>query len=152
MLIFTISIFMTFLTVGIHTLGVSAWLDVLTKRYNFHYKKKEFLHLFRGVLMTAMTLIMLHVFEALLWAVLYISLPAQAGLKSFHDALYLSMITITTLGYGDVTLNHEWQILTGVEGMVGIVVFGLTTATLFVVLQRSWQLGRHKSLITDDDE
>jgi len=150
-LIFIISVFMAVLTVGIHTLGVSAWLDLLTKRYNFHQKKKEFLHLFRGVLATAIALITLHVIEAFLWAVLYILLPAQAGLKSFHEALYLSMITITTLGYGDVTLNYEWQILTGVEGMVGIVVFGLTTATLFVVLQRSWAMGRHKALFSDDN-
>ena len=50
------------------------------------------------------------------------------------------MITFTTLGYGDITLAQEWQLLTGVEGMVGIVVFGLTTALLFAVIQKSWKV------------
>ena len=50
------------------------------------------------------------------------------------------MITFTTLGYGDITLAQEWHLLTGVEGMVGIVVFGLTTALLFAVIQKSWKV------------
>lgn len=144
MWIIIISIFMAGLTVAVHTLGVVTWLDFLSRRFDFHSSHKGALHLFRGVLTTAVALILLHVFEALLWALLYLQLPAQAGLKNFHEALYLSMITITTLGYGDITLNYQWQILTGVESMVGIVVFGLTTATLFVVLQKSWKIHYEK--------
>ena len=53
------------------------------------------------------------------------------------------MVTFTTLGYGDITLAREWQLLTGVEGMVGITVFGLTTAMLFAVIQKSWKVS-HK--------
>jgi hypothetical protein len=143
MLIAIIAIAMTGLTVAVHTFGVVSWLDLLSKRFYLHRQKKEYLHLLRGVLETAVVLIILHVFEAFLWAALYLQLPAQAGLKNFEDALYLSTVTLTTLGYGDITLNGEWRLLTGAEGMVGIVVFGLTTATLFSVLQRSWQFDKN---------
>jgi hypothetical protein len=88
---------------------------------------------------------MLHILEAFYWALLFIISPAHAGLDSFREALYFSMVTFTTLGYGDVTLNSDWQILAGVEGMVGIVVFGLTTALLFAVIQKTWRASHHKS-------
>lgn len=135
-----ISIFMIGLTVGIHTKGVVLWLELLSRRFDFNSRKKTSVHLFRGILSTAIALILLHVVEIFLWAILYLLLPAQAGLKSFQEAFYFSMITFTTIGYGDITLNEHWQILGGVEGMVGITVFGVTTATLFAVIQRSWKL------------
>jgi len=50
-------------------------------------------------------------------------------------AIGIFMITFTTLGYGDVTLNSDWDFLSGMEAMVGITVFGLTTAILFAVIQ-----------------
>jgi hypothetical protein len=138
-----ISIGMIGLTVGIHTLGAAVWLKALGKRLEHQARMNKTPRLFEGILSTAMVLLMLHIFEAFLWAILFLQLPAQAGLKNFHDAFYFSMITFTTLGYGDITLAHEWQLLTGVEGMVGIVVFGLTTALLFAVIQKIWKV-RHK--------
>ena len=138
-----ISIAMISLTVAIHTMGAAFWLKRLGKRLENRASTHQPPHLFEGILSTAIVLLMLHIFEAFLWAILYLQLPAQAGLKNFHEALYFSMITFTTLGYGDITLDREWQLLAGVEGMVGIVVFGLTTAMLFAVIQNCWRV-RHK--------
>jgi len=143
MLLLIISIGMISLTVGIHTLGAAFWLKGLGKRIEYQASMNKAPRLFEGILSTAIVLITLHIFEVFLWAILYLQLPAQAGLKNFHDAFYFSMITFTTLGYGDITLAQEWQILSGVEGMVGITVFGLTTALLFAVLQNIWKV-RHK--------
>ena len=88
---------------------------------------------------------MLHALEAFLWALLYIALPAQAGLKSLHEAFYFSLVTFTTLGYGDLTLHSNWQLLAGIEGMVGILVFGLSTEILFSVIQRYWKITHPKT-------
>jgi hypothetical protein len=130
--------------VAIHTKGAVVWLELLSRRFDYNSRKKESVHLFRGILSTAIALISLHVIEVFLWAILYLQLPAQAGLKGFQEAFYFSMITFTTIGYGDITLNEHWQILGGVEGMVGITVFGITTATLFAVIQWSWKLSHGK--------
>ena len=89
---------------------------------------------------TTIVLVLLHALEACLWAFLYLLLPGHAGLDSFHEAFYFSIVTITTLGYGDITLTAPWHILSGVEGMIGIVVFGLTTAILFAAIQNSWKM------------
>ena len=140
-----VSIGMIILTVGIHTVGAAWWLSRLGKTIEKRRLLNRPPRMFRGILSTAFILISLHVLEAFLWALLFLSAPAKSGLDSFHDALYFSMVTFTTHGYGDITLNPGWQLLAGVEGMVGIVVFGLTTAMLFAVIQKSWDISRRKT-------
>ena len=95
------------LTVGIHTTGAAIWLKSLGRRLEHDASINQPPRVFRAILSTAVVLLMLHVLEALLWALLYLSLPAQAGLKSLHEAFYFSLVTFTTLGYGDITLNSK---------------------------------------------
>jgi len=140
MLLFFISIGMIALTVGVHTLAASFWLRYIGFRVKHYHRKTKHPLVLIPILSTSIILIVLHVFEAFIWACLYWQLPAQAGLKSFHEAFYFSVVTFTTVGYGDITLNSYWQVLAGIEGMVGIVVFGLTTAILFGVVQKFWRV------------
>jgi len=130
------------LTVVIHTIGSALWLKALGKRLEKHLGKSQPPRLFEGIITTAIALLSLHILEAYLWAVLYLQLPGQAGLKNMHEAFYFSLITFTSVGYGDITLEEEWHLLSGIEGMVGIFVFGLTTALQFAVIQKSWKV-RH---------
>jgi voltage-gated potassium channel Kch len=138
--ILPIGLVMMALTVMLHVVGVVFWLERLGTRIEYLQSINKQLRLFRGVWTTSLALLVLHIVEAMLWALLYMVLPAHAGLNNFHDAVYFSMITFTTLGYGDVTLNEPWQVLAGAEGMVGIVVFGLTTALLYAVIQKCWKI------------
>jgi hypothetical protein len=96
--------------------------------------------LFSALIWTTVALIFLHVIETLIWATVYVALPGKAGLADFSEAVYFSIVTITTLGYGDVTLHENWRILGGMQAMVGITIFGLTTAILFAVVQRFWKV------------
>ena len=50
--------------------------------------------------------------------------------------MYVSLVTFTTLGYGDITLDLRWRWLSGIEAMNGILLFGWTTATLFWIVQK----------------
>jgi hypothetical protein len=47
-------------------------------------------------------------------------------------------VTFTTLGYGDITLNSEWRVLSGFEAINGILLVGWTTAFLYAVIRRTW--------------
>jgi len=139
MWVLTIGILMIVVTVAIHAIGSAYWLEYLADRIKHRAHSHQSLHISRGILYTAVVLLMLHVVEVLLWASVYISLPGHAGLNNYAQAVYFSMVTLTTLGYGDITLSVRWQLLAGMEAMVGIMVFGLTTAILFAVIQRSWK-------------
>ena len=70
-----------------------------------------------------------------------LSSSAQGG---FIDALYISLVTLTTLGYGDITPTSSWlKVLVPFEALVG---FGLLTASLSWVISLYPAFSRHRSL------
>lgn len=138
MLVLAIGFGMMALTVAIHTYGCTLWLNYIGHKLKEDKRNNRRPRLFHMISSSAAALLFLHVAEVLLWALLFMQLPGQDALSGLQPAFYLSMITFTTVGYGDITLVGEWQNLAGMEGMVGIVVFGLTTALLFAMIQKSW--------------
>ncbi len=150
-MILTFGALMMAVTVAIHAIGSAYWLGILGIRLRRHSHSQESLHLFRGIMSTAVILLLLHVIEVHLWALIYVFLPGQAGLNNYAEAVYFSMVTLTTLGYGDITLNVKWQLLSGMEAMVGIMVFGLSTAILFAVIQQSWKVKQSAAKPKDHD-
>lgn len=128
------------ITVAIHAIGSAWWLVHMKSRVNLSDGNSQLMTLFRIVLSTVTALITLHLIEVMVWALAYYLLPGEAGLISFPQAAYFSIVTFTTLGYGDITLNEQWRFLAGMEAMVGIAVFGLTTAISFAVIQKCWHL------------
>jgi hypothetical protein len=87
-------------------------------------------------------LTLLHASQCTLWAVVYYFIPYISDLSSFEQAIYFSLITFTTIGYGDITINSEWRILAGLEAVNGIMLIGWSTAMIFAFLQvlykQSW--------------
>ncbi len=68
--------------------------------------------------------------------------PSEEG--GFLDAVYLSLVTLTTLGYGDMTPREEWlRIVAPLEGVVG---FAVLTAVISWVLSIYGGLTRRRSL------
>jgi len=70
--------------------------------------------------------------EVLVWASTYLALNAIQG---FERALYFSMVTYTTLGYGDIVLDERWRLLSSFEAANGIIMFGWTTAIVIAAVQ-----------------
>jgi voltage-gated potassium channel Kch len=135
-----IGAFMVVFTIAFHAFGVALWTKIMLRWEIRYLRKASPWVLFHALVRTADVLLFLHFIEVVLWAVLYVALPGKAGLANFPEAVYFSLITYTTLGYGDITLAQEWNLLGGMEAMVGITLFGLTTAFLFAVIQRGWKL------------
>jgi hypothetical protein len=55
------------------------------------------------------------------------------GLGVFHEAetsVYFALVSFTTLGFGDIVLEKQWRILSGLMAANGLLIFGLTTAVL----------------------
>ena len=70
--------------------------------------------------------------------------PNSAAQGGFVDAIYLSLVTLTTLGYGDITPTVGWlKVLVPLEAMVG---FGLLSASLSWVVSLYPVFSRHRSL------
>lgn len=69
-----------------------------------------------------------------IWAIFFQILGCFPTLE---ESLYFSMVSFTTLGFGDVTLPQDWRILSVMIAANGLVLFGLNTAFLFEVLHRT---------------
>ena len=49
--------------------------------------------------------------------------------------MYFSLVTFTTLGYGEITISSANRILAGLEAINGITLIGWSTAFMFAVFQ-----------------
>lgn len=53
------------------------------------------------------------------------------GIRSFGDALYWSVVTVTTVGYGDISpVTPEGRVLAGTLAFLGLGLLGFTSARL----------------------
>jgi hypothetical protein len=74
--------------------------------------------------------------EASVWALMYLYNPAITMLPDAQSAFYFSMVTYTSLGYGDIVLIGDWRILSAFQAANGVIIFGWTTALIFYFIQR----------------
>jgi len=128
--------FMTLVTTGIHTGGMLVTISVMRKfrtlREHRLPRNRLYAHPHRvGGLVLLMFLV--SVLEVTAWAGLYLVLHAIEGLEK---AVYFSMVTFTTLGYGEIVLDERWRLLASFEAANGIIMFGWTTAIVIAVVQR----------------
>ncbi len=79
--------------------------------------------------------------EVLLWASVYIGLDA---IEDLENALYFSMVTYTTLGYGDIVLQEKWHLLASFQAANGIIMFGWTTSIVIAVVTHVYFKGKYK--------
>ena len=76
----------------------------------------------------------LYLFGIIVFAADYFLLGAEFEkvVSGFVDALYLSAVTVTTLGYGDfVPTSRLTKFLTGLQAVSGVVLMGLFLNSLF---------------------
>src|SRR5262249_6547489 len=78
-------------------------------------------------------LLLLHLVEAGAWAVFY---RLSGDFPDLETAIYFSMTSYTTVGYGDVVLPAPWRFLGPIEAAVGILMFGWSTAIIVAAITR----------------
>ena len=67
-----------------------------------------------------------------IWA---ITLRELGIFVTLEASVYFSLVSFTTLGYGDILLPHEWRLLGGMAAVTGLLNIGLLTAMLIEVLR-----------------
>lgn len=84
---------------------------------------------------TALSATILHGFECFIWACAYRLLGA---LPDFKSAALYSLNAMTSYGHDNLYLAPRWKMLGPLESLNGWILFGLTTAFLFTVIQKAW--------------
>jgi hypothetical protein len=89
----------------------------------------------------ALILAALHGLEGVLWASAYWWLGA---LDSLTDASVFALATMTTFEIPGLTLPPRFHMLSALEAVNGVLLFGISTAFLFAVIQACWQVLPHR--------
>lgn len=86
-----------------------------------------------GVVLAVMTV---GVVQMWMWALLYYSLTV---IKDLETAVYFSVSSFTTVGFGDVVLPHGWRLLSSIEAANGFVLFGWSAAFIFEIVSNLYR-------------
>jgi hypothetical protein len=124
------------LTVVIHVAGLGV---IKQKAFSVHSRTARRHHQTTAsmVIIGAVTLsaTFLHSAEALLWAGAYVCLSA---LPDWRTAMLYSLNAMTSYGHTNLGLVDRWHLMGAIEALNGWLLFGLTTAFLFAVIDRVW--------------
>ena len=125
-------------TIAIHTTGVVMMAFGLESRIRVRVEKYQLDPLraipivIGSIGLVAVILAVLHGLEGTLWASAYRWL---GGFDSFTDASIYSLGTMTTLDIPGLVLPSRYQMISVLEGVNGVLLFGISTAFIFAVMQ-----------------
>jgi hypothetical protein len=135
------------LTAVIHVLGLGLINEQIVTRVGNRVNPLHLTSLFVVVMAVATLLVTaLHAIEGIIWAFAYLGLGALPDIRS---AMLYSLSAITAYGHAQIFLDPHWQMMGALEALNGLILFGLTTAFLFVLIQRIWPLGSRVALRRD---
>ena len=120
-------------TIFVHALALSATVNFVR-----HEKRLGRVGAGSGINLTIVMPVVLLAFVAHLigigfWATLFV---CCGEFQEFGDAYYHSAVNYTTLGYGDLLLTPSWRLLGPLEAANGVLMFGVSTAMVYAVIQR----------------
>lgn len=124
-------------TVLFHVFGLGL-IRQRTKRFsarsvNRRHPTAAFVIVMGGATLLATSL---HAIEAGIWAGSYLGLGA---LPDFKSAMLFSLDAITSYGHASLNLEQHWHLMGSLEALNGWLLFGLTTAFLFGMLDEVWR-------------
>ena len=120
-------------TVFIHALAVMATVSFVRHERRVGRAGVSFWNDVEIVTLTISFALAAHLVEIALWAILFMMC---GEFTAFGTAYYHSAVNYTTLGYGDVVMTPAWRLLGPLEAADGMLMFGVSTAIIFALIQR----------------
>jgi hypothetical protein len=124
----------------IQALSISALIGFLSQRFKLKRRVREETRLWGAFSVLSITLFFLlanSLLQVGLWAAVFV-LVGQ--FEQYSEAFYHSAVNFATLGYGDVVMDPPWRMLGALEAISGVLMLGLSTATLSTVFGKLLQL------------
>lgn len=88
-----------------------------------------------GVMIAAVLFVLLvQTIIVWIWALVFILVGA---IEELEPALYFTLISYTTVGFGDITLGADWRLLSGLTAANGFLNFGWSTAYMVELVRKT---------------
>jgi len=119
-------------TIFVHALPVSVTLGFLRRARRLGRTGKNFGSDLGIIVLAMLATFVAHLIEIALWAGVFV----RCGeFLDFGTAFYHSAVNFTTLGYGDLVMTPRWRMLGPLEAANGMMLFGVSTAMVFALIQ-----------------
>jgi hypothetical protein len=82
-----------------------------------------------------LSITVLHAVEGIIWATAFLAVGAVPDSRT---AMLYSINAMTSYGHENIDLVSHWQMMGALEALNGMLLFGLTTAFLFAMIQEVW--------------
>jgi len=130
------------LTITVHAMGLSLAAFMLrsirVRLERASFGSRHGYAIFIGTIgAVGLLLAVLHGIEAAFWAEAYLWLGA---VDSPEVAILYSVDSMSTRGASGLALQQNWHLMGALEAFNGMLVFGISTAFIFAVMQVYWPL------------
>ena len=98
---------------------------------------RAFLHRFANtgaIIIGVLYILLVHTINVWIWAIVFLLVGA---IPEVEPALYFSLVSFTTVGFGDITLGHDWRILSGLTAANGFLTFGWSAAYMVDLVRKT---------------
>lgn len=129
----TVGLVATVCSILIHALPLSATVRLLSREKTLGRVGVSFWTDTRIVARSILSALAAHLLEVAIWAALFV---ICGEFSDFGTAYYHSAVNYTSLGYGDILMSPGWRLLGPLETADGFLLFGVSTAMIFAVIQR----------------
>ena len=128
-----VSIGVTFCTVIVHALVLIAVVHFVRRGLRLGYAGVRFWKDVTVVAGTTLLALVAHLIEIAGWAVVFV---LCGEFPHFAAAFYHSAVNYSSLGYGDVIMSGSWKLMGPLETADGMLMFGVSAAMIFAIVQR----------------
>ena len=87
-----------------------------------------------AIVIGVMFVMLVHSVQVWIWAMTFY---LAGAIDQLEPALYFSLVSFSTVGFGDITLGHEWRLLSGLTAANGFISFGWSTAYMVELVRRT---------------
>ena len=99
----------------------------------------------RPLLVASLAMMFGTLVQIVLWGGLFLWL---GEFEQAYDAIYHSAVNFTSLGYGDIVMSRERRLLGPLEAVNGVLMLGMSAATLMAIVQHMITLLREARVDT----
>src|SRR5215469_17714450 len=124
------AVFLVILTLWVQCAGMGVLIHWTRTFIERRTKKLSPWHSALLMVRFAGAMTVLHILEIMVWASFY----RWKCLSLWETSFYFSATSFTTVGYGDVLLPQIWRPLGPIEGLMGVLMCGMSVSGLFAIL------------------
>ncbi len=87
-----------------------------------------------AIVVGVLFVMMVHSVQVWIWAMTFRTVGAFAEME---PALYFSLVSFSTVGFGEITLGPDWRLLSALTAANGFISFGWSTAYMVEMVRRT---------------